>query len=78
MRPNCDTSNASTVSEMPTCPGCQQTIPHRELHVHTQYCEAIHDENQFDADSMERLEARIDAIERRLERVEESKKSLVP
>lgn len=53
---------------MPTCPGCEQTIPYDQLRVHERHCPALHG-----GDAPDRLDAtasdrRLTNMERRIER----------
>lgn len=53
---------------MPTCPGCDQFVPHDRLTVHERYCRDIWGDDAHDAVTLERLDRRLAALERRLDR----------
>lgn len=49
---------------MPTCPGCQQRVPHERLPDHVEHCAAVFDDDARERRSIVRLERRVDRLER--------------
>lgn len=48
---------------MPTCPGCETSVPHDRLDTHERYCGGIWGESARTADAIERLDRRLQRIE---------------
>jgi len=52
---------------MPTCPGCNERVPHVKLPVHERFCEAVVGAAPNDVSTYEYFDARIRDVERRLD-----------
>lgn len=53
---------------MPTCPGCEQTVPHDRLAVHERLCPALRGGDADAAPTDRTAERRIANMERRIQR----------
>lgn len=51
---------------MPICPGCEQTIPYDQLDIHERYCTGLQSQDETKRRTIEHLERRVVAIEKRL------------
>lgn len=53
---------------MPTCPGCERSVPYDRLSSHQRHCWALHGGDRISSRRLEQLERRLDEVERRLQR----------
>lgn len=52
---------------MPTCPGCQQRVSYQRLDAHQRYCHGLGTADDVGHRSIDRLESRVDDVERKLD-----------
>jgi len=52
---------------MPTCPGCNDQVPHLQLPVHERFCEAVTGHAPCEQTVIEYFDQRLAGVERRLD-----------